>query len=213
MSRSNLDALNFNNESEYKTNIKQLNYKTYTYPVNMSLQSDGVSNKNFTFDEVPFLAFQEHKKKYSAIATEAYKSFGTDSELSEVFFSQQNITRVQKGLTYYIKKRTGNKVLIDDQPFEDIIVRMQNTFYTYGRFLQNDIDKQVQELNMITIKEMIPEVITQIKQQMGYLRDISRPPPMMDQPTNVSSKGKRTLPSTSGITFSEKYPDFKPIIG
>jgi len=213
MNKTNIDALNFNNESEYRSNLRLQNFNTYTYPTNITVKSTGVRTKGFTFDEVPFLAFQEHRKKYSDVASEAYKGYGTDSELSKVFFSDDNVRRVQKGLTYYIEKYTKNKVLIEDQPTLDIIVYMQNTFYTYGRFLERDIDKQIKELNMICIKEMIPLVITQIKQHLVYIRDISRPPAMMDQPLNVSGAGRRTLPSTANITFAAKYPEYRPIDG
>lgn len=214
MNKTNIDALNFNNESEYKSNLKIQNFNTYTYPSNITTKSNtDVLRKNFTFDEVPFLAFQEHKKKYSNIASEAYKGYGTDSMLSKTFFSENNIRKVQKDLTFYVERATKNKVKIEDQPFEDILVRMQNTYYTYGRFLQRDIEKQVLELNMIAIKEMMPEIITQIKQQLTYLRDISRPPAVMDQPMNVSGKGRRTLPSTTGITFAAQYPEYRPIDG
>ena len=213
MKNANLDALNFNNSSEFKSNLKAENYKTYTYPSNINIQNDGLPKQDFTFNEVPFLAFQEHKKQYNKIVTDAYKTYGSNSALSEAFFSEANIKKVQKGLTYYVIRRTGNKVIIEDQPIEDIIIRMRGTYYTHGRFLENNIDKQVKELNMITIKELIPECITEIKQRLGYLRDISRPPAPMDQPMNVSSSGKRTLSSTSNIIFAAQYPNITPIVG
>jgi hypothetical protein len=210
LSTANIDALSFNNSNEYKSQLMSKNYNTYTHPSILTTRStkmdDVPANRTISFDEVPFLAFQEHRKKYHGIAEEAYKTFGTDCKLSELFFSYQNVIKVQKGLTYYVKKATKNKILIDDQPLEDIIVQMQYRYYTYGKFLQTNVEQQVRELNIITIKELIPEVITQIKQQLGYIRAISRPPDVMDQPINISKTGRKTLPSVSNIIFAAQYP-------
>jgi len=203
--------LSFNNANEYKSQLTSKNYGTYTHPSILTVRTTNLDNKpvnnKVSFDEVPFLAFQEHRKNYHGIAEEAYKTFGTDCKLSEVFFSRENIRKIQQGITYYIKKITKNKVLIDDQPTEDIIVRMQYTYYTYGKYLQTNVDQQVRELNMITIKELLPEIITQIKQYLGYIKTISRPPDVMDQPINVSKTGRKTLPSTSNIIFAAQYPN------
>jgi hypothetical protein len=155
--------------------------------------------KGFTMDQVPFLFLQDHRKDYKSSVEDAVAKLQTENELSDIFFSEDNINYVRKEITKTIYNKTHGKIIIDDQPYLDILIKMQSVYYLYGRFLPDDIDKQVSELNYITIRELVPEILVQIKQQLSYIRDISRPPDMMNLPSNVSSAGRRTNRSISSI--------------
>jgi hypothetical protein len=174
---------------------------SYAYRTNtaQSVPQEDFKFKGYSFNQVPFLFFQDHRKDYKSAMTDALGNLQTSSELNEIFFSQKNILYVQKEITKAIKRITKGKIIIEDQPELDILIKMQYAYYMYGRFLHTDINAQVKELNYITIKEMIPEIITQIKQNLAYIRDISRPPFTMPQPMNVNKAGRRTNRSISSI--------------
>lgn len=174
---------------------------SYAYRTNtaQSVPQQDFKFKGYSFNQVPFLFIQDHRKDYKSAMDDALGNLQSSSELNEIFFSENNITYIQKKVTELINKMTKGKIIIDDQPYLDVLIKMQYTYYMYGRFLQNDIDAQVKELNYITIKEMIPEIITQVKQQLGYIRDISRPPFQMPLPMNVNKAGRRTTRSISSI--------------
>lgn len=198
----------------YNTNITQdessLDVKTtvipptqlsYAYRSNYSEFVPQQNNhfKGLTINQTPFLFFQDHRKDYKSAAEEMTKGYQTVDTLSEVFFSDKNIKYVQQTVTKIIFKLSKGKIKIEDQPFLDILLKMQDVYYMYGRFLQFDVDKQVKELNYITIKELLPEIKTQIEQKLCYIRDISYPPTMMPQPINVNKAGRRSNRSISSI--------------
>jgi hypothetical protein len=172
---------------------------TYRTGQGITYPQEQLDFKGFTMDQVPFLFLQDHRKDYKSSVDEAIKGTQAPSELSDIFFSKENIDNVRKDITKAVFEATKRKVMIDDQPFMDVLIRMQTVYYQYGRFLPTDIQRQVDELNYITIKETVPEVIVQIKQKLGYIRDISRPPDMMNQPLNVSKAGRKSNRSISSI--------------
>ncbi len=173
---------------------QQFNTKDQLYPPDLYYKFKG-----FSFNQVPFLFLQDHRKDYKSAVDDMNRGLQSVSDLSEKFFSESNIKFIQKKLTSEINKITKGKVIIEDQPYLDVLVYMQNAYYTHGRFLYYDIDKQVNELNYITVKELLPEIITQIKQQLGYIRDISYPPPVLPLPANVNKAGRKTNRSLSSI--------------
>lgn len=155
--------------------------------------------KGYTFNQVPFLFLQDHRKDYKSSLDDAIKGLHTPSALNKIYFSEENITRVQRAITNAVYMATKKKVIIEDQPRLDILLRMESSYYSYGRFLPTEVNAQVEELNYITIKETVPEIITQIKQQLGYIRDISFPRQVMSLPMNVNNAGRQTTRSISSI--------------
>ena len=147
----------------------------------------------------PFLFLNHHRKDYKALAEEAVAAkVGNEegTQLSILYFSDENIKHLQKRLRDAVLKITCNKVIIPYQDKSDMIAGMQLIYQQDGRFLPNNIDKQVNELNDIFIKYTIPCIMTNVKQYFGYLRDINTPPVNLDRPLNVSNSGNKALPST-----------------
>ena len=65
----------------------------------------------------------------------------------------------------------------------------------YGKNLQNEVIRQVKVLNELTVNYIIPDVITNIKQYYGYIKDISNPITPMIRPMSTNTNGRRALPS------------------
>jgi hypothetical protein len=76
---------------------------------------------------------------------------------------------------------------------------MQNIFEESAQNLETGVEKQITTLNYAFIDRHLPYIITNLKQELGYRRDIARRPVPMDNPVNISSKGKRTLPSATTV--------------
>lgn len=183
----------------YRTNAAQFTPQEFDTRDELFPKDQEYKFKGFSLNQVPFLFLQDHRKDYKSAADEANRGLQSISSLSEKFFSEANISLVTKSLTNAIKIITKGKVIIEDQNYLDMLVYMQNTYYTHGRFSSDRIDEQVRELNYITVRELVPEVITQIKQQLGYIRDISYPPPVLPLPANVNSAGRKTNRSLASV--------------
>lgn len=123
-----------------------------------------------------------------------------NTKVSELYFSNENIARIQKQIKRAIYEMSDRKFkLTEDQNEQDLIIAMRAVFLDNSKNLPNEIVRQVKELNALTIDYIAPDMLTTIKQQYNYLRDISRPPQMMDHPVNVNRAGRKMLPSYTSV--------------
>lgn len=146
----------------------------------------------------PFLFLQEHKKNYKNLSSTALKSIQFDSYLSKLFFSDENMKRIQHKIKDEIYKRTNGQFRIDvDQDKNDLLVTMRAIYLEQSRFLPGQVVRQVKRLNEKVITEIVPDMITQIKQEYDYLKEINKPLSPIPRPVNVNNAGRKTLPSVT----------------
>jgi hypothetical protein len=119
------------------------------------------------------------------------------SLLSSEFFSQKNISKIQLLIKTKIKSKTGITVQTD-QNVEDLLDKMCETYKDYSMNYPTHISEQINNLNKILIDSIVPGAITNIKQYLHYIKDITQPLKPMDRPINVSSK-KQLPPQTRFI--------------
>jgi hypothetical protein len=166
------------------------------------------------FEETP--AFSKYQKMKGSEKTfeESYCGGGSsmairgmqmeNTPVSLLFFSDENRNRIQKKIrkeVYRLSK--GTFKLEVDQDESDLLVAMRAVFFginddTGARNLPTHIVKQVKILNEKTINYIVPDMITNIKQHYGYLKDINEPRNIMPQPLNVNKRSK-TLPSFTSV--------------
>ena len=72
---------------------------------------------------------------------------------------------------------------------------MKYIFNKYSKNLPFQIKDQIRELNLKVIESVGPEILSELNQYFGYLKDSQTRPIPMARPHNVSSAGTRTLPS------------------
>ena len=120
-----------------------------------------------------------------------------------MFFSKDNIDRIQKMIRREINEKTkGKYVLKVDQDENDLLVVMRAILLDMNGsdFLPDKVIRQVKRLNKKTVEYIIPDMIESIKSHYGYLREINQPREMpIMQPMNVNNKGRKTLPSITTI--------------
>lgn len=119
-----------------------------------------------------------------------------DNEVSRLFFSEENIKRIQKKIKVEVYERSQGKFkLVEDQDESDLIVIMRYIYLDYGKNLPNEIVRQVKILNDKTVNYLLPDILTNIKQYYGYIRDISTPITPLIRPMSTNTNGRRALPS------------------
>lgn len=123
-----------------------------------------------------------------------------NTPVSIAFFSNQNIDRIQRYIRREIFKRSkGEYVLDTDQDENDLLLIMRSVYFEYSRHLPTNIEDQIMELNRYTLREIVPGMMTNIEQQIFYLRDISQPIQPIALPLNVNNGGRRNLPSITSL--------------
>jgi len=132
------------------------------------------------------IALREYNKKPSKVAFE--------------YFSVSNIKRIQHMIKKAVYLKTNKKFkLQEDQHVLDLIQAMKHIYVDYGIFVSNSIVRQVKKLNQLTIKSIVPDMIDNIKQYYGYLKDINSPISPINQPLNVNRGGRLQLQGPAHI--------------
>lgn len=152
--------------------------------------SETKSNSNFQLMEV------NNNKDDDAKKTILY---GTQvrTPLSDTFFSNSNMNRLQEQLIYRVYVSSGGKYKIGKQSNTELQVIMRAMYLQYAKNLPYDIAKQINELNRHVVEFCLPKVISEVKQYLFYINDIQRLPAQIPHPINVSSAGTRTLKSVT----------------
>lgn len=78
------------------------------------------------------------------------------------------------------------------------MIAMRYFFIEYARHLPFDIPGQIRDLNCIVVNNILPNVISNAQQYIGYLRDIGPRQAPIPLPICTSSKSK-ALPSVTTI--------------
>jgi len=145
-----------------------------------------------------FLFTQDHVKNYSNMAPTALKGIQSESELSKLFFSDENFKRVQRMIRQEVFKRTNGEFRLDiDQSQQDLFIVMRGIFLEYARFLPNQVVRQIKRLNQKVINETVPGILSSVRQYHSYLIEINKPLTTIQRPINASNGGRRGLPSVT----------------
>lgn len=145
---------------------------------------------------LPVGFFQDHNPKIKMMRTQLVKNITKtnnidDNILKDIFFSDENIELINKQIILSIWKRTNNTYKIGFQSKDNLLVVMQYIYLEYAKHLPYNIKSQIRDLNCQVVGEILPIIITNFEQKLGYLRDIEKRQPLVELPK--SSTSDRTL--------------------
>lgn len=150
------------------------------------------------FTKLPQMFFSDNHPKSEDFRKQLVKNYTKISEcnntnLENIFFSDNNIDLINKQLILQVWKQSDNKFKIEYQDKQKLLIVMQYVFLEYAKHLPYNIKNQIKELNCITVGEILPNVITNAEQKIGYLQFIERKSKLLELPINSSIN--KTLPS------------------
>ena len=93
------------------------------------------------------------------------------------------------------KKTKGQFKLDVDQEQRDLFLVMRAVYLEQARFLPSQYVRQCKQLNKKVVQEIVPGMITEIKQEYGYLKEINKPLSPIPRPLNINNAGRKILPS------------------
>ena len=157
---------------------------------------------NLSHDDVhqhSFLFTQDHINDYNNVRKTSEKIVGSNqNEVSQIFFSEKNIKRIQQKIREDVYEKTNRKYKLEvDQSEQDLLIVMSAIYKHKAKFIPQHVVRQVKKLNNQVVEYVLPDMITEIKQYYGYIDDISKPLVPNDRPVNVSNAGRRSLPSVT----------------
>jgi hypothetical protein len=164
------------------------------------------SNKpKFNFQDLPTAYLCDNVKANSLrnqlIKNQVRVSECEQGDLETTFFSDENISLINKQLIMLVFKKSKGQIKISDQSKESLIIVMRYIFIEYAKHLPYNIDKQISELNCRVVGDILPIIFTNVRQRIDYLRDIDCPRPQIPLPINTKNENKE-LPSITKVIFN-----------
>lgn len=131
-----------------------------------------------------------------------------ETEVSKYFFSRKNIDLLHAAITFNVNKKLeldGVDYKVGKQNEDHLHVVMRSTYLQESINLPCGLAEQIRKLNGKVLDYIIPNIITNVKQYVGYIKDISNPVPTMDRPIDASSRSNNTelQPDVGFVSFSK----------
>ncbi len=140
------------------------------------------------------------------------------STLTLAFFSKQNVENLQVLIKNAVKLETG--LVIDEQSNNELLLVLKYIFITYSnppppftiRLSQQEKTQlskiytaEIDRLNNLVVKYIVPRVVSELESHILYLRDASAPISIIEQPENVSAKGTRNYRSQFDVLTGQDF--------
>ncbi len=163
------------------------------------------SNPKINFDNYYMPSYEQNKDNWAtedSIQKTMLKSIQTPTPLGELFFSRANINRIQEKIKYEVFVRTNGKYKLEvDQNESDLLIVMRDVYITDAMNNPYKVVHQVKILNHRVIEKIAPDMISMIKQDDEYIKQLDRPIDPIPLPVNVSRAGRLSLPSVTSVFF------------
>jgi len=176
----------FNYHNDCNKDIKNYNKDIKNYNKYTDIDNNNAERNNWATE--------------NSIQKSLLKSVYTPTPLGEIFFSPDNIKRIQNKIKKSIFIETKGKYKLQvDQNESDLLIVMRAVYIQDSINSPYRIIHQVKELNEKVINRILPDMITNIKQNEEYLNIIDKPIDPIPLPVNVSRAGRLSLPSVTTI--------------
>lgn len=193
----------YNNNRPLSANDKQYQISQPAYN-QKNLKLNRVRNGTIDYTKDNVASYDEkyeiyNNKDYDR-ARAATQSFFEINDITRIFFSNKNMQRIQKKIRDEVCRITkGQYVLECDQDESDLTIIMRGVYFDKGKNLPDNPIRQVKILNQQTVDYLVPDLISNIKQYFGYIRDINQPLQPFPWPQNVNNSGRRTVASPTTV--------------
>lgn len=136
-------------------------------------------------------------EKMNNFQVEALYGIQETSTLNNAFFSKKNMNIIQNMIRYNVYEKSDKKYIIDKQSDVELEIVMRSIYLQHSPNLPNKITEQINYLNKLVSDWCVEQIIPEVMQYIGYIKEIEYMPVPIDLPLNLSSKGSRSLRSVT----------------
>ena len=105
-------------------------------------------------------------------------------------------------IKYEVFVRTNGKYKLEvDQNESDLFIVMRDAYITDAMNQPYRLVHQVKILNHRVVEKIVPDMISWIKQDEEYIKQLDRPLDPIPLPVNVNNAGRLALPSVTTTFF------------
>lgn len=128
---------------------------------------------------------------------EALYGIQETSVLNQLYFSKRNIEIIQNMIRYNVYEKSEKKYVIDKQSDIELEIVMRSIYLQHSPNLPNKIKEQISYLNKLVTDWCVEQILPEVYQYFGYMKEIEYMPIPLELPLNLSSKGSRSLRSVT----------------
>lgn len=128
---------------------------------------------------------------------EALYGIQETSQLNQLYFSKKNLENIQNMIRYNVYLKSDKKFIIDKQSDVELEIIMRSIYLQHSPNLPDKTKEQIEYLNKLVSDWCVEQIIPEINQYIGYIKEIEYMPLPIDLPINLSSKGSRSLRSVT----------------
>lgn len=96
-----------------------------------------------------------------------------NTDLSRVYFSCDNIEKLQNGIRNGVYQKSNGQYVIGPQDMDTLKIIMKSVFLQNSKHRQTGINEQVQELNKYVLNYCINQIYGEAQGYMKYIEDVS----------------------------------------
>lgn len=157
---------------------------------NQNAQSSRINLEGYTSE--PFNLYENlnvnNENKFTKLTGTLYSS-----QLSELYFSQENIDYIQTAIISRVYDKTGKKHIVGKQSEDELTIVMRSIYLQHGKNYDHDLDRQIDSLNELVLDYCVDNVYTNLLQHFEYIKDITQDQPVMERPETTHIKGSKSL--------------------
>jgi hypothetical protein len=144
-----------------------------------------------------FTMIDHSNERMNNFQVEALYGIQETSALNQLFFSKKNMDIIQNMIRYNVFIKSESRFVIDKQSDIELEIVMRGIYLQYSPNLQTNIKEQLEYLDKLVTDYAVAQIIPEVEQYFGYMKEIEYMPEPIDLPVNLSSKGARSLRSVT----------------
>jgi hypothetical protein len=144
-------------------------------------------------------------------ACEALLGIQELTPFSRLYFSDKNIAELQKLIRYNVYIASDKKYKIGEQDESEIKIIMRSVYLQYQQGIPTTpkgITDGIRRLNRISINQLLPDLLSNIMQYIGYVKDASSPLKPLVHPVNMSMAGKKQNRDITQVLFGQSVAEY-----
>jgi len=145
----------------------------------------------------PFMRFQLYDKIANDDKTTAYRDAMTgnweNNNLSNTFFSKENINKIQYGIITGIDKISNERFKIGKQDEDTLKIIMRSIFLQNSKNNNINIPGQIEILNKHVLDYCIPQIYGEAQGYIKYKNDVSTLAVPIDRPVSTYTNNSLEL--------------------
>ena len=139
----------------------------------VNINVPNIQDKFKMFDKIPI----DSRSYHDALTGNSY-----NTQLSDLFFSKENVQIIQNAIRAGVYNRSNGKHIISNQNLDTIHIIMRSIFLQNSKNLPNNITVQIKELNELVLEEIVPKLLGEVEGYLVYRKDISEIPEPLEKP-------------------------------